>query len=573
MNAKTSSFSRMFRRFERLKIPEWFLLLLISFILGIVWYLVLYGRFPLYFTHVNWIYSTGRDPLQHQLGWEFFRNEPWRFPLGSISSYGYPIGTTVTFMDSIPIYAYIFKLLSPLLDKNFQYLGIWELNSIIAQLFAGLLILREFSKSKIIMILGSSLLVLSPPLIYRAFFHSSLSAQWIILLAVLFVILEYRNKMKLWYWLLLFTLAMLIHLYFIPMILPIWGISLVFRFSREKKKRLVLIEPVKVLGVLLLTGYCTGLFGLNFNDLSLPGFGDYSWNLNGFVNSFGFSKIIPPLSYVRSQEEGFSYLGVGNFLLLTVGIICFFVKDTARKNWKFFLPFVLVSIIFMAYSLSNYAAFNKFILWDFHLQESTLEIVELFRSSGRFIWPVYYFIVLFGIISLIRNGRFVIPILIIALVLQFYDLSPLYQSKQLSGFREYAPKMDAEFWSQAGKSNDHLVVIPYEYYETLAVFAVRHDMTINAGYFGRTDYGEINDYTLDTWNDLLEGQMDDRTIYILSELSYLEKNKMELPSQMYICSIDNYNLAFSFDNELSKMNVLKSFDCSIPASLQVNATD
>jgi len=565
MKEKTSSFNNKSRLSEKFKVPEWLIFLLISVILGLIWYLVLYGRFSLYFTHVYWIYSTGRDPLQHQLGWEFFRNEPWRFPLGTIKAYGYPQGTSVTFMDSIPLYAFIFKLLSPLLSKNFQYLGLWELNSIVGQLFIGILIIREFTKSKIKMILGSSLLVLSPPMIYRAFFHSSLSAHWLILLAILFVILEYRQKMKGWYWIILFGLAMLIHLYFIPMLLPLWAISLIFRYRRERKKILFLLEPIKIIGVILVVGFCTGIFGLNISTLSQLGFGEYSWNLNSFINSFGFSKYISSLPSIEGQEEGFSYLGIGNYLILSVAFFCLFLKDPARRNWKFFLPFVLISIVYILYSLSNKAVINTTVLWDLKLQEPIMKVLDMFRSSGRFIWPLFYFIVLFGIITLVRNFRYaVIPLIMIALVLQYLDLAPLYKSKQIVGFREYAAKLDEDFWRQAGIDNEQIVIIPPEYYETLAIYAVRHDMTISAGYFGRNDPGAIEQYSQGVWEQLLDGKSDSKTIYVLSQTNYLEMAKESLADKMYICEIDDYNVMFSRDNSLAKSDLFKKKNCTMP---------
>lgn len=556
---------KAFRIINKLKIPEWVFLALISGIFGLIWYLTLYGRFGLYFTHVTWIYSTGRDPLQHQLGWEFFRNEVWRFPLGTIKAYGYPQGTSVTFMDSIPLFALIFKLLSPLLDRNFQYLGLWELTSIIGQILVGMLIIREFTPSKIKMILGSSLLVLSPPMIYRAFFHSSLTAHWLILLAILFVILEYRNKLKSWYWILLFTLAMVIHLYFIPMLLPIWAISLVFRYRREGKKTVFLWEPLKIVLVILVTGFCIGIFELNTSVLSQLGFGNYSWNLNGFINSFGFSKYFPSLPSFDGQEEGFSYLGLGYCLILIISLFLFFIKDSARKNWKLFLPFGLIYIVYVIYSLSNKGVINTTVLWNVAFQDSIMKIFDLFRSSGRFIWPSFYFLVLFAIITLVRNFRIaVIPIFLIALSLQYLDLAPLYQSKQIKGFQEYGAKMDEGFWSEAGKLNNHIVMIPSEYFEHLVIYAVRHDMTISSGYFGRSDSESIVEYSQDIWNGLRMGISDSKTIYVLSHSDYVDLAEEQLSDKMYICNIDNYNVLFSADNALAQTGLLDKNNCLVP---------
>src|SRR4030042_801260 len=159
---------------------QFLLNLAISLLCGLAFFLLFYGRYPLYITNVNWIYASGLDVFQHQIGWEWFRQEPWQFPIGRIDAYGYPLGTTLSYMDSIPLLAIPFKLLSPLLKQNFQYLGIWVLASLIGQMLIGMLILGEFTTSYFKKILGASLLVLSPPLITWAFIHDSLTAQWIL---------------------------------------------------------------------------------------------------------------------------------------------------------------------------------------------------------------------------------------------------------------------------------------------------------------------------------------------------------------------------------------------------------
>ena len=63
------------------KLPRSFtrtLLVIVSSILfGLAWFIFLHGRFPLYVSHVDWIYSFGSDTLQHYLGWAWFRQDPW----------------------------------------------------------------------------------------------------------------------------------------------------------------------------------------------------------------------------------------------------------------------------------------------------------------------------------------------------------------------------------------------------------------------------------------------------------------------------------------------------------------
>ena len=163
-------------------------------------YLILYGRYPLYVTHVSWLYNAGGDALQHQLGWEWFRKAAWQFPLGSIQALGYPVGTSVTYMDSIPLLAIPFKLLSPWLEPTFQYFGLWELASLVLMILTGTLVMREFTRSLPLALLASSLLALSSPQIFRAFYHSSLSAHWIVLAGIRIVPLERPKRLWGWAW-------------------------------------------------------------------------------------------------------------------------------------------------------------------------------------------------------------------------------------------------------------------------------------------------------------------------------------------------------------------------------------
>ncbi len=551
---------------KSIKIPQWLILAGISLVLGIIYFLVMYGPYSLFFTHVNWIYTTGRDPLQHQLGWEFFRSEPWHFPLGTIETYGYPAGTSLVFLDSIPLMAFFFKLFSPWLGQNFQYFGIWELISVIGQMFIGMLILSQFTRSYLQKVLGASLLVLSPPMIMKAFFHSSLSAHWILLLGILFVILEYRKQIKHWLWLLLFFTAMLIHLYYIPMLLPLWIISRIFHYRNDANKWKIIVDLLGVVAVIMGVGYLTGIFSLDARNLSTYPYGIYSWNLNGFVNPLEFSKILSGLPIGSEfQSEGFSYLGLGMITLVVVSLIFFFVKDESRKNWKFFLPFGLAILVYGMFSLSNHAYLSNTALWSFDLSNQLEDLFSWFRSSGRFIWPVFYLLVLFSLIALVRNFKYSAILFLLVLVVQFFDLQPLISSKRIKGFVEYVGgDLRSEFWQYAAESNDEMVIIPFEYYEHMALYAVHHDMRINVGYFGRADYNAMQAYGEEKWHELLNGKADPNTIYVLSDSKYEMITDSELSDQFVICKVDQYTVLLSTENEILDSYFNKLNYCSIP---------
>jgi hypothetical protein len=551
------------------RFSKFLLIISISSLCGIAWFLLLYGPYPLYFTNVNWIYKSGGDLFQHQIGWEWFRQEAWHFPLGRIVAYGYPFGTSIAFMDSIPLFAIPLKLFSPLMKQNFQYLGLWELVSVIGQMLMGMLILGEFTPSIFKKILGASLLILSPPLIFRAFYHDSLTAQWILLAAVLFILIEYHHKLWRGSWIILFAVATLVHPYFVVMLVPLWAISLFFRFKKDKNKRDIILDMLAVCGGLLLIGYCIGFFSLSAGDIETGNSRNYSWNLNGFINPLQYSSFFKQLpTGTGRQYEGFSYLGLGNLLIFPIAFILFLKKEYSSRYRNFLLPFVFISILFCLFALSNKAYLNGQSLWTIESPEFIVTLFTIFRSSGRFIWPVFYFLVLFGLISIVRNFRYATPLLLLALVLQLIDIQPLYSSKKISGFINYKSDLQAEFWQAASKTNQHIILIPAanldSIYAPITLYARQNKLTLNWGYFARGKYEAIRNYGDLAWEDLKAYRADKQTIYIILRSDWIEFAKEHLSSQMLICQVDGYNIVLSVDNQLSQANFDLTPYCSLP---------
>ena len=81
------------------------LFLFISFLclIGIV------GIENISFKSTKWLHNL--ETSIAQTGWYFFKNDIWRFPLGSNPNYGISLGNSIIFSDSIPILALLFKSL------------------------------------------------------------------------------------------------------------------------------------------------------------------------------------------------------------------------------------------------------------------------------------------------------------------------------------------------------------------------------------------------------------------------------------------------------------------------------
>ena len=96
-------------------------------ILGAIIFFIIYGFKILNPTYDDWIFSKGGDFAQHYLGWKFYRQSEWHFPIGLIDGLNGDGQISFMFTDSIPLFALFFKILSPIIPETFQYVSArWE---------------------------------------------------------------------------------------------------------------------------------------------------------------------------------------------------------------------------------------------------------------------------------------------------------------------------------------------------------------------------------------------------------------------------------------------------------------
>ena len=132
--------------------------------LGFVWFLEIGGGPTLNPTHIALIMSG--DWLQHWLGWLFFRHDPWTFPLGTISSLPYPVGTTIGFTDSNPLVSLLLKPFSPA-AVEFQFIGPWFALCFVMQGYMGAALASTVTGGPGSSSSAATLFVLSPVLVAR----------------------------------------------------------------------------------------------------------------------------------------------------------------------------------------------------------------------------------------------------------------------------------------------------------------------------------------------------------------------------------------------------------------------
>ena len=446
-------------------------------LVGLVVFLVTWGTVPLDVKNDAWIMPTyaEADIWAHYVGWLGFRNSPWTFPIGLASELGVGEGTLVTFTDSIPLAAILFKLFRNTPPETFQYFGIYMLLCYVLQAVAGYKLIWFKTKDAPVSAMGATLLCFSPVMMERAFRHTALASHWLILFAILVWQkhrAQYRQVNYFWFSLLL-SLAIGIHPYIIPMVAIFMLLAVIDDLRRSKYVSILLCASA--LAATYLCGWIIGALGTGV-DSEAWGFGFFSMNLNALFNplslaGFSWSIFFKTHPQILGHYDGFNYIGAGVIagLLLSLALfLCFPPGTAAFKEWgkrnSFFAAMMLGCTIF---SVSNVIAFNDTVLFTLPLPHMLTKICNTFRASSRFFYPVYYCIFT-GIIITIwkREKKIGTPRarLLVALILflQVLDIHPAIAQmhQHMNASRNFQSALDDAQLNDALRASKYVIAAP-----------------------------------------------------------------------------------------------------------------
>lgn len=474
-------------------------------ILAIMIFVGLYGVQILDVTYDDWL-MTGGDLSQHYLGWRFFRESDWFFPIGLMDRIAYPNLVSIIFTDSIPLMAVLFKIFRNFLPDTFQYFGIWGMGCFGIQGMIGALLLNHFCKNKSFSVVGSLFFVIAPIEIYRMFMHTALGAQWLLLWAFLIGVKrkELSFRQKILAWIVLGFLCGSIHLYFVPMCgLIMCAFLLVELIEKRHWMQCIVIGAgycVAVLGTVILLG------GLSHDhQLDAGGLGQFSFNLNGFINPQGWSSILPDLPlYGDGAGEGLAFLGIGVLFLFLTSIVGMMISKlrggkVGIKADGNLLAFSIIGVGSIIVSVSHELSLGNRVVWEIPYPEELVSLWGMFRSSGRFIWPAIYLLTLCALVLTCRIaenfyfGQIVTVFVGGCLFLQVVDCFPQLEERHIkfSNRVEYQSVLQDERWDEWAKEKKHLVFVSnitenQGLLYSLADYALKNDMTINDFYFAHS---------------------------------------------------------------------------------------
>lgn len=513
----------------------------------------------------KWLYKIGSDMLPDITTWEYYRHSPYfDHAPGIFSGYAYPQVTGVGNTNIVPFLSMPLHWINVILPEHFQHFGIF-----LFLCYA----LQVIFADRLLAILGMPIgwlrffavvsTLIAAPFLDR-FNHLALCAHWIILASLCFYFRSYTNiKRDLGHFLLLSALSALTHPYLI-----LFPLAIAFATGLHKFRftwRSIFYPFAGIVGVLLAFAV-SGVFSLAGGAIS-SGFGIYSANLNTFWNNIGktnFSALNLDYFYTE-QYEGYAYLGIGILLIyvLVAGFTTRLLKTIkifTREHW----PLLVTTIILWYFALGFNFTWGNFMVLDVNLKSGTFvyKLASIFRSSGRYIWLLYYLLLLFPFVFLHRQSivrqKFIIPFVFCAMVLQFLDMSKAIKRSVFENNYRAPEKWSLlkDLASNASKvytfpAFERTLVDPDDM-QYLVGFLGRKQIPITAGHLPRTDQKAQNalNQKMDTLINSGKWNLEDGGLIITRQNELYNFGNLAADSHIKIYAAGDYRFIFNYRNKL-----------------------
>lgn len=495
-------------------------------IVGVAWFVWIGGGPTLNPTHITWLLYG--DWMQHWFGWQFFRGEPWRFPIGTIAGLPYPVGTTTGFTDANPLVSMLLKPVASWLPSDFQFIGLWLAACFALQGYAGAALASVVTRRRWQQWLGGCLFVMSPVLAKRVG-HDTLCAHWL-LLGVLALGLRNHASPRhahraIGLLIGLVMLASAIHPYLAAMCFALAQAAYVrFWWTRlVSPVRAVAASSATTAGMLVMFG---SLGYVGEANIGSGGFGVYGADVLALINPGTFSRLLPGLRLPADRWEGIGFLGLGGLIAAGIAVATWVRRRAALAGrW----PIVAACGLMAIYALSSDVQFAGHPVASVPLPGRAAALAGVFRASGRFIWPLHYLALTCGIWGVVRAARASRPaigtaILVLLVLAQMADFRMKTSWSWPKPFREAS----VSAFSTASARYRHLALVPMQvltvcgsafdspYVYRYMRLADQLHWTYNSGRFARMPHARIAAECRRLDEDIDAGILDPETVYVVA---------------------------------------------------------
>ena len=490
------------------------------------------------YSNTSWV--SWSDHGHQYYAWEYFRRAEFlQWPITRNPQYAIGFENLIGFPTGFATMALMFKVLLFWTKAPFQYFGYGIFLLFVLQGQTALRLLKNFNLSRSSQVFGSVIFLLSPLFLHRFAFGTTLA----MVAASHFLILwafdnYYRTNSGFVSWSGVLALSAIIEPYILAInviICFIWFLNKSFKTQTRRIHYPRLNQSFRFIVVCIVPGlflYSLGAIG-STSARSKFGFGFFRSDLMSVVNSalnfpdiglapIRWSEILPNKDLPTGLAEGFGFIGIipilGLFLYLcrivTGNYSPGFLKSGHRNHFVLLLAVSIMAV----HGSAGVFSFGGSELFQINYPSIFEPINQSFRATGRFIWPLAYFLTLFSIIILTRalekvSRKREMLIVLVLIVLQFVD--------QRSGFEvvrkqftepEYvrstvSPRhLTSTEWENVAGSALHLqVLLPLSnspIWEDVLGLAFRAGSTTNAGVLARVEEIQVRNNVLATIREL-----------------------------------------------------------------------
>ena len=357
----------------------------------ILWGPCIYGS-EICFNDAGWA-----DYRLHYLAIESYLNSSQWIPAYQ-QSFTWPHYSSLLYADAYPLPSIllwpIYKLIK--FPVGLLFVSLSCLNSICIALLTILLKRRYCLQSSQLLFL--SFFFITSPISWNRILsgHESLQLHALVLAPLIFLLVSCRNRLS---WTILLVCICGINPYYLPFAACCFVLSTILpRTALNLRQKVLSLTAISVicLSVLFICGYIPG-YSQNMSEI-------WGANMLSLFNPQGTSSLIEPLPVSEPFElEGYSYLGISLLLLCVITLLHSPSKTIFNyKNNIFQASIICALFLLLSWGLTWNISSQPIISPYLHLglHKTMVSFYGVFRSAGRFTWPIYYLIVIWVVCTL-----------------------------------------------------------------------------------------------------------------------------------------------------------------------------